>query len=88
MEVEAARGHYGIVFIYEFFASALLIYMINIGAGSPLLAFSACLCVFTIIIFLAPITGAHFNPAVSAGLFWCQPNKKKNLPMYLVFNTA
>ena len=88
MEVKEARGHYFIVFMYEFWATAQLIFTLNIGAGSPLLPFCAVCCIFTLVIFLAPITGGHFNPAITAGVFFQQPNKRGNLLMFIVMNVA
>ena len=83
MEIPEAINHKSIVFLYEGLATAMFVFIVNLSAGSPFIPFAAVCVVFTNIIFLAPITGGHFNPAITAGIFLQLPNKAKNFPMFL-----
>lgn len=63
-----------IIFVYEFFGTALFFFCINGSLGHlfaiPLLAF----CLGQI---CGPLTGANFNPAVAIGRFLAEDDDKK-----------
>ena len=81
MEVPGGVNNKGKVFIYEFFGTSVLVYAV-LASGGNMVAVSAT--VLALIVGAGPITGAHFNPAVSIGVYfyrrkWCQ-----DLPMFMM----
>ena len=70
MEVPQGRHNKVIVCIYEALGTGLLIFAINMsGPGSPSAKFGICFTVFSLILIAGPISGAHFNPAVTLGVY-------------------
>jgi glycerol uptake facilitator-like aquaporin len=66
MEIEVGKRHITIVCIYEMAGTALLVYALNVSHGNPIaVSFS----LFAAILVGGPISGGHFNPAVSTGYF-------------------
>lgn len=55
-----------VIFGYEFFATGMLVVAINATQGN---AVGIGLCVFFLLLLAGPITGGHFNPAISLGVF-------------------
>jgi len=54
------------VCIYECAGTALLVYAVNVSKGDPI---AICFSLFVAILIGGPISGGHFNPAVSIGVF-------------------
>lgn len=72
METTHGNQQKKIVCIYEMAGTAFLVYAVNISGGNPIaIAFA----LFTVILIGGPISGGHFNPAVTTGYFISQ-NKK------------
>ena len=55
-----------VVFAYEFLGTALLVGIVNCTKGNPA---AVGLGLFVLLLMAGPITGAHFNPAVSIGVY-------------------
>ena len=69
MEVISGKSNKLIVCIYEFLGTALLIYAINLGANGIAPNFAIAFMIFALILLGGPISGAHFNPAVTLGVY-------------------
>jgi glycerol uptake facilitator-like aquaporin len=69
MEVISGKSNKLIVCIYEFIGTALLIYAINLGAYGIAPNFAIAFMIFALILLGGPISGAHFNPAVTLGVY-------------------
>ena len=74
MEVPAGKRNKMIVCIYEAIGTGLLVYSINICGrgppeGSPFGKFGISFTLFALILIAGPISGAHFNPAVTLGVY-------------------
>lgn len=67
MEVPGGHERKGLVLSYELIGSASFIYMIIVSTGDSLAVPFA---LFTSIIIFGGITGGHFNPAVTAGVYF------------------
>ena len=69
--MELKNGHRNkiIVCIYEALGTGLLVYAINIQKGGPWGAFGIAYTLFALLLIGGPITGAHFNPAVTLGVY-------------------
>ena len=84
--METPNGHErkGTVCIYEFLGQALFMYCVLVGGGSkgdPGIA--GPLALFAMIMIFGGVTGGHFNPAVTLGVYIWQGNWAKNLPWML-----
>lgn len=70
MEVKGAKNHKGLVFLYECLGTAMLMTGINlsstIGGLKPI---GIILTVYSAILIFGGPGGAHFNPAVTIGVF-------------------
>jgi len=53
---------------FEGFATALLLITINWGALGGLQPFAVAFNVFSMAVFLSPVCGCHFNPAVTVAI--------------------
>ena len=58
-----------IVFSYEFLGTTLLIYAINLQMGEIFGVAGIGFMLFALLLIGGPITGAHFNPAVTLGVY-------------------
>lgn len=65
MEVKGADQRKGTVVLYEMLGTALFIYGIIMTGTAATIPFS----LFASIIIFGAITGGHFNPAVSLGVY-------------------
>ena len=65
MEVPSSANRQTIVLIYEAFGTMLLVYSILLTNNPISISFS----LFASIILFGAITGGHFNPAVSLGVY-------------------
>jgi glycerol uptake facilitator-like aquaporin len=54
------------VCIYECAGTALLVYAVNVSKADPV---AICFSLFTAIMIGGPVSGGHYNPAVSCGVF-------------------
>ena len=66
MEVARSENRWILVPLYEMIGTALFIYCILVSHGNPL---GVVIGLFSSIIIFGGITGGHFNPAVSIGVF-------------------
>ena len=75
-----------IIFVYEFFGTAFLVYFVNMCQGhkfvipQTLFVMGGLIC--------GPITGGFFNPAVAVGRFMLCPNPRKEAMTLLVYFAA
>ena len=69
MEVPQGKQHKTIVLIYEALGTGFLLYAINMTSGSPNAKFGIAFTIFALILIGGPITGAHYNPAVTIAVF-------------------
>lgn len=81
METEHGQKFKKMVCIYEMAGTALLVYAVNVSHGDPIaISFS----LFTAIMIGGPISGGHFNPAVSTGYFISTRDWEKNAILYVM----
>jgi len=66
MEVEGASNYKLTVCLYELLGTAILVFNILVSGGNAIVGPFT---VFSVILVLAPVTGAHFNPAVTIGVY-------------------
>jgi glycerol uptake facilitator-like aquaporin len=69
MEIQAARDNKPIVFVYEAFGTAMLLYAINLQKNEIFGQFGIAFMLFACLLIGGPITGAHYNPAVTVGVY-------------------
>jgi glycerol uptake facilitator-like aquaporin len=65
MEVNAWSQKALMVCTYEAIGTGLLVYAINLSSGGPYAAFGISFMIFALVLIAGPISGAHFNPAVT-----------------------
>ena len=82
MEVPQGDKMKGTVCLYEGIGSMFLLLAINLSASSGHGATVISIFIFAAIILFGGISGAHFNPAVTTGVFVYLPEKGKNAPFY------
>ena len=80
MEVPGASDHKLIVCIYEFVASAFLLYVILLGGSAVGVTFV----VFILILATGPVSGGHFNPAITIGVYITRKEYKKNFALMIL----
>lgn len=85
MEIPGAQNHKGKVFIYEFLGTSVLVYAV-LASGGNMIAVS--LTVLALIICCAQISGAHFNPCVTIGVYVFNRKWKKDLTMFILVLVA
>jgi len=74
MEVAGSDKRAHIVFLYELIGTALFVYSILLTNNAISIAFS----LFASIIIFGSITGGHFNPAVTLGVYIKEAQWAKN----------
>ena len=88
MEIYSAKENKFIVFIYEFMGTAFLVYAINMQFNviNPEVfgIFGIAFMLFATLLIAGPITGAHFNPAVTLGVFISNKHWKDDVQMFFV----
>ena len=85
METHLGQGTYKFLFLYEFIGTAFILYALNVSDGNPV---AVVFTVFAMILMAGPITGAHFNPAVSLGVLLCSLEIMLNIPVFLLTISA
>ena len=78
MEVAGSEQRSSIVALYELLGTCLFVYMIIMSTGN---AVTVPLALFSVIIIFGDITGGHFNPAVTLGVYVQLGEYKKNAAM-------
>ena len=86
MEVSNARKP--AVFVYEALGTALLLFAINMQNGGFFGPFGIALTIFACLLIGGPITGAHYNPSVTVGVYLANKKFRDDLPMFLVMLAA
>ena len=84
MEIHSAKQNLSIVFFYEFMGTAFLLYSINMAYAYPFGQFGICFTLFAAILIGGPITGAHFNPAVTLGVYISNKHWLDDVNMFLL----
>jgi len=68
MEVQGSENNRYIVFLYEAIGTALMIVALNFGMGNRLVPATMGFTLFITTVFFGPLSGGHFNPAVTLGV--------------------
>lgn len=84
MEIEAAHDKKAIVFLYEALGTGMLLYAINIQNGETFGQFGIAFMLFSWLLIGGPITGAHYNPSVTLGVFLSNQSYSKQSTMLAV----
>ena len=74
MEVAGSEKRVALVFIYEAIGTMLFVYSILLTANPVSIAFS----LFASIVLFGAVTGGHFNPAVTLGVYVSEAQWRKN----------
>ena len=89
MEIVTAAKNKHLVFIYEALGTMMLMFAINIQAGSTAFGqFGIAFMLFACLLIGGPITGAHYNPAVTIGVFITNKHWKEDFAMFAVMISA
>ena len=72
MDRPGVTGKYITVAAYEAIGTAILVYTIIVSGGDPA---AIALTLGSLIIAIAPMTGAHFNPCQATACFYCLEDK-------------
>lgn len=81
MEVDGAEHDKLKVCLYEMLGTSMLTYAVLASGGSgPAIAFTF----FLAVLYVAPITGGHINPAVSTAVFVNRRKYAQDLKFYLM----
>lgn len=84
MEVAGGKRNKTIVFIYEAIGTGLLLYAINIQKGTTFGQFGIAFMLFAMILIGGPITGGHFNPAVTLGVYISNVKWREDWQIFLL----
>ena len=85
MEVAGGSDRKITVAICEMMGTALFVFGILVSEGNPL---GVPLSLFASILIFGAITGGHYNPAVSLGVFIVTENRAKNIMFLLLICLA
>jgi glycerol uptake facilitator-like aquaporin len=88
MEVAGAKRNKTIVFIYEAVGTGLLLYAINIQKGATFGQFGIAFMIFAMILIGGPITGGHFNPAVTLAVYISNVKWREDWQIFLLMLSA
>lgn len=78
MEVAAGKNNRVIVCIYEALGTGFLLFAICMQGMSPFGKFGVAFMIFALILISGPITGAHFNPALTLSVLICNKHWKED----------
>ena len=81
MEVEGGHDRKLLVALYELVGTAIFVYMIIVSTGD---AFAVPLALYSMIVVYGGITGGHFNPAVTLGVYIHEGKWADNAPFALL----
>ena len=84
MEIINATDQKHIVFIYEGLGTAMLLYSINVTTNTEFGQFGVAFMLFACLLIGGPITGAHFNPAVTIGVYISNKHWKEDFTMFII----
>jgi glycerol uptake facilitator-like aquaporin len=85
METDLRKDDRKFIFLYEFCGTALILYAVNVSHGNPVaVVFS----IMVSVLFAGPITGAHFNPAVSTACLISHTNPREALSSFALMVSA
>lgn len=87
MEVPGGHANKIPVLVYEFMGTAALLMAVNMGhllLGGNMTPEAVGLTIYTGIMYLGSVSGGHFNPAVSTGVFLREANFGKHWMYYLM----
>ena len=76
MEVPGGNKRKPLVAAYELLGTAIFIYMILVSTGDEL---AVPLALFSVILIFGGITGGHFNPAITLGVYFHEGKYCENL---------
>ena len=80
MEHPNGNNNKGLICLYEAIGTGLILYTVNISAAGNKEPATVAFAIMSIVIFLSPVCGCHFNGAVTLGvLFKDSGNFKQNL---------
>jgi len=88
MEIYSAFANKHIVFFYEFLGVSLLVYAINMQYMEEFGVAGIAFMLFACLLIAGPITGAHFNPAVTLGVYMSNQFWKDDFQMFLLMTGA
>ena len=88
MEIVEAANNKALVFFYEALGTGFLVYAINLQAGGYFGQFGIAFMLFALLLIGGPITGAHYNPAVTVGVYTSNRHWKEDIPMFILMISA
>ena len=88
MEFSTGRSNKAIVFFYEALGTAWLLFAINLQYGMKFGQFSIAFMIFAWCMFGGQITGGHYNPAVSIGVYISNKHWKEDWYMMVLMIVA
>lgn len=77
MEVPGGHNNKTYVLLYEFLGTAVLLFAINASQSGPFPPLAIGIGLFVGASMFGPVSGGHFNPAVSIGVFIKEGNSNE-----------
>ena len=88
MEVASGRRNLAIILMYECLCAMMLLYTICMTAGSYVGKFGVIFTVMGLVLISAPITGAHFNPAITLSVYISNKDWRKEWDLFIYVSLA